>query len=77
MFALRKTTAQHHKIEEVLDHRLIREAFPALELHQPVGIKSKLKNTVRTTGAMLSGELARRYGEEGMPDHTIYALFEG
>jgi glutamate synthase (NADPH/NADH) large chain len=77
MFALRKTTAQHHKIEEVLDHRLIREAFPALELHQPVGIKSKIKNTDRTTGAMLSGEIARRYGEEGMPDHTISAWFEG
>jgi glutamate synthase (NADPH/NADH) large chain len=77
MFALRKTTAQHHKIEEVLDHRLIREAFPALELHQPVGIKSKIKNTDRTTGAMLSGEIARRYGEEGMPDHTISAWFDG
>ena len=76
-FALRKTAAQHHKIDEVLDRKLIREAFPALELHQPVGIKSKIKNTDRTTGAMLSGEIARRYGEEGMPDHTISAWFEG
>ena len=76
-FALRKVTAQHHKIEEVLDRRLIREALPALELLQPVGIKSKIKNTDRTTGAMLSGEIAKRYGEEGLPEHTISAWFDG
>jgi len=75
--AIRKTGAQHHKIEEVLDRKLIREAFPALELHQPVGIKSKIKNTDRTTGAMLSGEIAKRYGEEGLPEHTISAWFDG
>jgi glutamate synthase (NADPH/NADH) large chain len=76
-FALRKTTVQNHKIEEVLDRKLISEAFPALELQQPVGIKSKIKNTDRTTGAMLSGEIAKRYGEEGLPEHTISAWFDG
>lgn len=76
-FALRKTVAQHHKIEDVLDRKLIREALPAIEFLQPVGIKSKIRNTDRTTGAMLSGEIAKRYGQEGLPDHTISVYFEG
>lgn len=75
--SLRKSTAQHHKIADVLDRKLISEALPALEFQQPVGIKSKIKNTDRTTGAMLSGEIAKRYGEEGLPDHTLSAWFDG
>ena len=75
--ALRRAGGQHHKIEEVLDRKLIHEALPAIDFLQPVGIKSKIKNTDRTTGAMLSGEIARRYGQSGLPDHTISAYFEG
>ena len=75
--ALRRAGGQHHKIEEVLDRKLISEALPAIDFLQPVGIKTKIKNTDRTTGAMLSGEIARRYGQAGLPDHTISAYFEG
>ena len=42
-----------------------------------MGIKSKIHNTDRTTGALLSGEIARRYGHEGLPDHTLSVWFEG
>ena len=76
-YALRRTGGQHHKIDDVLDRKLISEALPAIDFLQPVGIKSKIKNTDRTTGAMLSGEIARRYGQAGLPDHTISAYFEG
>ena len=43
----------------------------------PVEIKSQVKNTDRTVGAMLSGEIAKRYGQAGLPDSTINAHFIG
>ncbi len=76
-YAIRKITDQHHKIDDVLDRKLIKEAFQALEFEKSVGIKSKIKNTDRSTGAMLSGEIAKRYGQKGLPENTISAFFEG
>ena len=75
--ALRNVSKQEHKIENILDRKLIREALPALDLLMPVEIKSKIKNTDRATGTMLSGEIAKRYGQAGLPSDTIKATFTG
>ncbi|MDR1517242.1 MAG: glutamate synthase large subunit [Dysgonamonadaceae bacterium] len=75
--ARRKVTEQYHKIDEVLDRKLIQEAMPALEVSLPVSIKSKIKNTDRAVGAMLSGEIAKRHGQEGLPEDTISVHFDG
>ncbi len=75
--ALRQIKTQDHKIENVLDRTLIKKSLPALDLCMPIQIKSKIKNTDRTVGAMLSGEIAKRYGQAGLPDETIKAYFEG
>lgn len=75
--AIRKVFGQDHKTENVLDRELIGQSLPALEGSVPVQIKSKIKNTDRATGAMLSGEIAKRYGQVGLPDDTIEATFEG
>lgn len=77
IYSIRNKEKQLHKIDEVLDKQLIAEAMPAIELKHPIGIKKKIKNTDRTTGAMLSGEIALRYGNDGLPEHTISAYFEG
>lgn len=77
VYSIRNKEKQLHKIDEVLDKHLIAEAMPAIELKHPIGIKKKIKNTDRTTGAMLSGEIALRYGNDGLPEHTISAYFEG
>lgn len=77
VYSIRNKEKQLHKIDEVLDKQLIAEALPAIELKHPIGIKKKIKNTDRTTGAMLSGEIALRYGNDGLPEHTISAYFEG
>lgn len=77
VYSIRNKEKQLHKIDEVLDKQLIAEAMPAIELKHPIGIKKKIKNTDRTTGAMLSGEIALRYGNDGLPEHTISAYFEG
>ncbi len=75
--ALRHVKNQDHKIENVLDRLLIKKSLPALDLCMPVEIKSKIKNTDRAVGAMLSGEIAKRYGQVGLPVDTINAYFEG
>ena len=75
--ALRNVKTQNHKLDFVLDRELIKKSLPALDLCMPVEIKSKIKNTDRTVGAMLSGEIAKRYGQAGLPDETIKAYFTG
>lgn len=77
LLPIRRTTTQHHKIDDVLDRMLISEALPAIEHQQSVGIKAAIKNTDRAVGAMLSGTIAARYGQKGLPEHTISAYFEG
>src|SRR4030081_1205983 len=69
--------AQDHKIHTILDRRLIAEAQSALDGGAPVRIVTAIKNTDRTAGAMLSGEIARRYGHEGLPDGTIHVKLTG
>jgi glutamate synthase (NADPH/NADH) large chain len=68
---------QDHKIHKILDRRLIADAQAALDRGAPVRIVSKIKNTDRTAGAMLSGEIARRYGHVGLPDDTIHVKLTG
>jgi len=63
--------AQQHHLEDVLDQRLIELATPALERGDPVRLKLRVRNVDRTVGGMLSGAVARRYGEQGLPDDTI------
>lgn len=75
--AVRKTTEQDHKIEAVLDRILIKTARPALEQRMPVELHSAIYNTDRAVGAMLSGEIAMRYGNDGLPDDTIRCTFTG
>ena len=75
--ALRHVKDQEHKLNNVLDRELIKKSLPALDLCMPVEIRSRIKNTDRTVGAMLSGEIAKRYGQTGLPEETIKAYFTG
>jgi glutamate synthase (NADPH/NADH) large chain len=75
--ALRCVKAQEHKIHDILDRMLLDRAKPALEQGLPVQIDTKIGNVHRTVGAMLSGEIAKRYGSEGLPDDTIQVNFDG
>ena len=63
---LYKNKEQEHDIYNVLDRKLIEEAKLSLESSKPVKIKSKIKNTNRSVGAMLSGEVAKKYGHKGI-----------
>jgi glutamate synthase (NADPH) large chain len=68
---------QDHGLEKALDHKLIEAAKPALEHGKPVRIEMPVRNVNRTVGAMLSGEVARRYGHAGLPPDTIGVKFTG
>jgi glutamate synthase (NADPH/NADH) large chain len=68
---------QDHGLDKALDKELIRLAQPALEERKPVKIDLPVKNTNRTVGAMLSGEVARRYGHAGLPEDTIHVKLTG
>jgi glutamate synthase (NADPH/NADH) large chain len=75
--AIRHSEAQHHPIADVLDRRLIAEAMPALEAGTPVQIAADIRSVDRSVGAMLGGEVARRYGHKGLPEDTIAISLTG
>ena len=75
--ARRKVQAQDHGLDQALDHALIAKAASALESKTPVTGSFPIRNTHRTVGGMLGGEIARRYGSAGLSDGTIHFKFEG
>jgi glutamate synthase (NADPH/NADH) large chain len=68
---------QDHGLGKALDNTLIADAAPALEDGKPVLLEYAIKNINRTAGAMLSGEVAKRYGHAGLPEDTIAIKFRG
>jgi len=68
---------QDHGLQQALDHELLSAVKPALDEAKPVDVSFKIKNVHRSVGTMLSGEVARRYGEDGLPDETIRLRFNG
>ncbi len=68
---------QNHGIDNVLDRRLIKLARRSLLNREQTREEISVCNTNRSTGAMLSGEICRIYGEEGLPNDTIYFKFTG
>lgn len=74
---LHHTKEQQHDLSAVLDQQLIRGAQKAIEKGEKTNLDFTIKNTDRAVGAMLSGVIATRYGEEGLPDATINVRFKG
>jgi glutamate synthase (NADPH/NADH) large chain len=75
--AIYKSEEQDHKIHDIIDRRLIAQSQAALDRGAKVRIAAAIKNTDRAAGAMLSGEIAKRYGHEGLPHDTIAVSFKG
>ena len=75
--AIFNSEVQDHKIHDILDRKLIARSQAALDSGTPVRVTLPIRNTDRTAGAMLSGEIAKRYGHEGLPSDTIVAQFTG
>jgi glutamate synthase domain-containing protein 2/glutamate synthase domain-containing protein 3 len=69
--------AQDHGLDQALDAKLIDHARPAIDNGTPVEITLPIRNVHRTVGAMLSGEIARKYGSTGLEPGTIHCKFSG
>jgi glutamate synthase (NADPH) large chain len=68
---------QNHDLHKAIDNELIERCRPAVERKEPVRFSHPIFNTNRTVGGMLSGEIARRHGNEGLPEGTIRIDFKG
>jgi len=72
------TQSQDHGLELAIDNTiLLKECEPALENKTPVRLDLEIINTNRTVGTILSHNVAKRHGEEGLPDDTIHIKFNG
>jgi glutamate synthase (NADPH) large chain len=71
------TERQKHPIDDVLDRKLIELAKPALDARQPVKIEVDIRNVDRSAGAMLSGEVAKRFKHKGLREDTISVTLRG
>ena len=74
--AIRHIIDQQHGIEKVKDVDIIRAAADALESQKEVSLEYTIANTDRACGAMLSGAVATKYGEKGLPEHTLNIKFQ-
>jgi glutamate synthase (NADPH/NADH) large chain len=75
--AIWNSEKQNHPIADILDRRLIAKAAAALGRGAHVEIAETIRNTDRSAGAMLSGEVAKRYGHAGLPEDTIVVRLAG
>ncbi|PTU31265.1 glutamate synthase-related protein [Stenotrophobium rhamnosiphilum] len=75
--SLHHTEEQDHNLAKALDHKLIAQAKNAIEKGERVSFISPVHNFNRTVGTMLSGEVAKKYGHEGLPDDTIHIQLQG
>jgi glutamate synthase (NADPH) large chain len=75
--AIHHAEKQEHNLAKALDNELIEKCRPALEDKEPVRFEQPVLNINRTVGGMLSGEVARRYGNDGLPDGTIRLDMQG
>jgi glutamate synthase (NADPH) large chain len=76
-YSIHCSCAQKHKINDVLDAHLINMAGKAIKGKEKVWLSLPIGNTDRTTGTMLSGEIAKRYSDVGLPSDTINITFTG
>ena len=74
---IRHTETQDHGLDKVLDVRLIAEARAAIDNKTPVSITGTIASLNRATGAMLSGEIARKHGHAGLPEDTVHVKLKG
>ncbi len=74
---IHRTETQKHKIDTVLDHDLIEKSLAAIDSKKAVSIHMPIRNTDRTTGAMLSGTIVKKHGSLGLPEGSIKVRFAG
>ncbi|MEA2349997.1 MAG: glutamate synthase large chain, partial [Thermoleophilaceae bacterium] len=75
--ARRRVRPQDPVLDDHLDHEVMRLAEPALERGERVSFSVRAENRHRCVGGLISGEIARRYGVDGLPEGTIDVRMDG
>ena len=75
--AIRHVTDQQHGIDHVKDVEMLHAPAEAVENQKEISLEYTIANTDRACGAMLSGVIAAKYGEKGLPEHTLNVKFKG
>ena len=75
--AIHHVTDQQHGIDHVKDVEMLHAAAEAVENQKEISLEYTIANTDRACGAMLSGVIAAKYGEKGLPEHTLNVKFKG
>ena len=75
--SLKNNTKQNHNLEKVIDFKILAEAKLAIEKRVKMSLSYKIQNTDRTVGAILSNEISKLYGANGLPNDTLKLNFKG
>tara|TARA_S200000501_G_scaffold137131_1_gene129621 strand:- start:1664 stop:6172 length:4509 start_codon:yes stop_codon:yes gene_type:complete len=73
----RNTESQNHNLDKVIDFKILNDAKEAIFNKIPQTLNYNLKNTDRTVGTIISNEISKLYGAEGLPENTLTLNFEG
>jgi len=76
-FGVYNTTQQDHQLEKVLDFQILKQAHPSVYRKEAQHLEFRIKNTDRTVGAILSNEISKIHGGEGLPEDTLSLKFNG
>lgn len=74
---LYNTEKQDHNLENVLDFEILSQAHPAIYRKEKMSLNFPISNINRTTGAILSNEISKIHGANGLPEHTLKLNFTG
>ena len=74
---LYKTIEQDHQLGQVLDLEILKQAHPAIYRKEKVSLEFPISNTNRTTGTIISHEIAKLHGAKGLPEDTLTLNFKG
>ncbi|MFD0977704.1 glutamate synthase large subunit [Salinimicrobium gaetbulicola] len=74
---LYNTTAQNHRLDDVLDFKILKVAHPAIYRKQQMSLDFPISNVNRTTGAVISNEISKIHGAKGLPENTLTLNFTG
>ena len=75
--AIYNTEKQDHGLKKSIDFKIIEQAHPALFRKEKTVLDFQIKNTDRAVGAILSNEISKIYGAQGLPDNTLKLNFTG
>ena len=74
---IRNTETQHHDIDDALDFQIIQDAHPAIYRKEKMQLSYPIANTDRSVGAIISNEISKIYGANGLPSNTLQINFSG